>query len=72
MSNMDQKRVHKFLCTKCQYVYNPSEGGGTAPANTAFESLPADWVCPKCSASAMEFKKKYEVVYIDIKTESSS
>lgn len=66
MSKTGQKQVHKFLCTKCQYVYDPSKGGGSAPANTAFESLPGNWTCPNCNVTSMEFKKKYEVVNIDV------
>ena len=65
MANEGQKRVHKFICTKCQYVYDPSQGGGSASPNTAFESLPMDWTCPNCNVGSAEFKKKYEVVFID-------
>lgn len=62
---MGKKPVHKFLCTKCQYIYDPRKGGGTAPPNSAFEYLPSDWVCPNCGASSAEFRKKYEVVEIE-------
>jgi len=63
---MAKKRLHKFLCTKCQFVYDPSQGGGEAAPNTPFEKLPENWVCPKCGASQIDFRKKYEVVYVDM------
>lgn len=43
----------------CGYVYDPAEGD--APHNiaigTAFEDLPADWVCPKCGAEKEYFER---------------
>ena len=49
----------KYECDPCGYVYDPAEGDseGGVPAGTAFEDLPADWVCPICGASKDEFKK---------------
>lgn len=49
----------KYECTICGYVYDPSQGdleNNIAPG-TAFEDLPADWVCPVCGASKDEFQK---------------
>jgi rubredoxin len=40
----------KYVCGTCGYVYDPAAGdsdGGIAPG-TAFEDIPADWVCPVC------------------------
>ncbi len=62
---MGTKQVHKFLCTKCGYIYDPRKGGGKGEPNTAFEYLPDDWTCPECEADMAQFKKKYEVVEID-------
>ncbi len=62
---MTKKAVHKFLCTKCGYIYDPREGSGSAAPNTAFEYIPEDWTCPECKADQTEFKKKYEVVEIE-------
>jgi rubredoxin len=50
--------VKKYACTVCGYVYDPSRGD---PANgiqsgTAFEDLPANWVCPICGAEKTEFE----------------
>lgn len=51
--------MQKYICTVCGYIYDPAEGdpdGGIEPG-TAFEALPADWVCPVCQAGKDEFKK---------------
>lgn len=43
----------------CGYVYDPAEGDAEhhVDAGTAFEDLPADWVCPKCGAEKEYFEK---------------
>ena len=48
----------KYKCTLCKYVYDPEEGDPDAgvPPGTAFEDLPADWLCPLCGASVEMFK----------------
>ena len=49
--------MKKYECDTCGYVYDPAVGdldGGIAPG-TAFEDLPADWVCPLCGASKEDF-----------------
>jgi len=43
--------MDKYECP-CGYVYDPAEGdpdNGIEPG-TPFESLPDDWVCPRCEA----------------------
>ena len=62
---MAKRKVHKFSCSKCNYVYDPRKGGGTAAPNSPFEELPVTWVCPECGAKFSDFRKKYEVVEID-------
>ena len=55
--------MDKYVCDKCGYVYNPSDGDASAgiPAGTAFESLPDSWVCPMCKeASKSTFYKVAE------------
>ena len=40
--------MKKYVCNVCGYVYDPAAGdpdSGIAPG-TAFEDIPADWVCP--------------------------
>lgn len=42
--------MQKWICTVCQYIYDPAVGdedNGIAPG-TSFEDLPDDWVCPEC------------------------
>ncbi len=42
--------MKKYVCDPCGYEYDPAVGdpdNGIA-AGTAFEDLPADWVCPLC------------------------
>lgn len=49
----------KYRCTVCGYIYDPVKGddeSGIKPG-TAFEDLPADWVCPICGASKEQFEK---------------
>lgn len=49
--------MKKYKCRLCGYIYDPTKGdpdNGVA-AGTAFEDLPADWVCPECGAAKDEF-----------------
>ena len=49
--------MKKYKCTVCGYIYDPAKGdpeNGVKPG-TAFESLPANWVCPECGAAKSEF-----------------
>ena len=51
--------MDKYECQICGYIYDPALGdpdNGVAPG-TAFESLPADWVCPQCGAGKELFEK---------------
>ena len=52
-------KIDKYECDVCGYVYDPADGdpdNGVA-AGTAFEDVPAEWVCPVCGASKNEFSK---------------
>jgi rubredoxin len=44
--------MHDYQCGVCGYLYEPAKGDPDAniPPNTAFNHLPADWVCPICKA----------------------
>lgn len=47
----------KYVCDICGYEYDPAVGdtdNGVAPG-TAFENLPADWVCPLCGVGKEDF-----------------
>lgn len=51
--------MKKYVCSVCGYVYDPEKGdpdSGTKPG-TAFEQLPADWLCPVCGAEKGAFKE---------------
>ena len=48
----------KYRCLVCGYIYDPAIGdplAGIAPG-TAFEDLPADWVCPPCGVGKEMFE----------------
>ena len=49
--------MKSYKCGICGYIYEPSQGDPEhgIPAGTAFENLPADWVCPVCGAAKEEF-----------------
>lgn len=54
--------MKKYVCVICGYVYDPAAGdsdNGIAPG-TAFEDLPADWVCPLCGVGKEDFKEAEE------------
>ena len=49
--------MKKYVCDLCGYVYDPAKGdpdNGVKPG-TAFEDLPASWVCPECGADKSNF-----------------
>jgi rubredoxin len=54
--------MDKYVCTVCGYIYDPKKGDPTSsiPPGTAFEDLPADWLCPECGASKDQFEKMLE------------
>ena len=52
--------MDKYICETCGYEYEQQvrdPDNGIAPG-TAFEDLPADWVCPLCGVGKDEFKKE--------------
>ena len=51
------RSMKKHVCDACGYVYDPKEGdpdNGVKPG-TAFESIPASWVCPLCKQTKDQF-----------------
>ena len=50
--------MKRYVCTVCGYVYDEAGGvpGAGIPAGTAWESLPANWVCPVCGAAKAAFR----------------
>ena len=53
----EEYQMKKYVCGVCGYVYDPAQGDpdGKVPPGTAFENLPADWVCPVCGAAKDQF-----------------
>ena len=47
--------MDKYLCTVCQYIYDPAENG-----NVSFTDLEEDWVCPLCGVGKEDFEKVEE------------
>jgi len=57
--NLKNSFMDKYICTVCDYVYDPELGdpeNGIEPG-TSFEDLPEDWVCPLCGVGKEEFEK---------------
>lgn len=52
--------MEKYVCTVCNYVYDPAEGDldNDVKAGTAFADIPDDWVCPICGVSKSEFEQE--------------
>ena len=51
--------MQKYRCTVCGYIYDPEKGdpdNGVNPG-TAFENIPATWVCPECGVPKDMFEK---------------
>jgi rubredoxin len=58
MRSFRRQRMTKYICSVCDYVYDPEVGdpdNGIEPG-TAFEDLPDDWVCPECGVEKEEFE----------------
>ncbi len=51
--------MKKYLCL-CGYEYDPSVGDpdNGVPANTAWEDVPEDWVCPICGMGKEVFTEE--------------
>jgi len=54
-----EKKMGKWKCTVCGYIYDPEEGDSDAgiEPGTSFEDLPDDWVCPDCGVGKDLFEK---------------
>ena len=49
--------MKKYVCDVCGYIYDPAKGdpdNGVKPG-TAWEDVPANWVCPDCGAGKLDF-----------------
>ena len=51
--------MKKYVCDVCGYIYDPAKGdidSGVKPG-TAWEDVPANWVCPDCGAEKADFSE---------------
>ena len=50
--------MQSWICTVCQYVYDPSQGDpvNEVPAGVSFEELLEDWKCPVCKVAKSFFE----------------
>ena len=48
----------KYRCLVCGYEYDPAAGDpdNGVPAGTAWEQVPATWVCPACGVGKDQFE----------------
>lgn len=49
--------MQKYICNTCGYIYDPAQGdpdSGIA-AQTPFEKIPENWVCPICGVGKSDF-----------------
>ena len=49
--------MKQYQCEVCGYIYDPAQGDpdNNVPANTPFDKLPPEWVCPICGAAQDQF-----------------
>jgi rubredoxin len=54
------KTMEKYVCTVCQYIYDPAFGDPSAgiEPGVLFEDLPEDWVCPVCGVGKDQFVRE--------------
>ena len=59
-SKKEEKKMEKYVCTLCGYIYDPEKGDPDSgiKQGTPFEELPDDWVCPVCGADKSQFEKE--------------
>ena len=50
--------MQKYVCGVCGYIYDPEKGDSGVSPGVAFESVPADWICPVCGAEKSKFVPK--------------
>lgn len=56
--NITIKIMKKYICTVCQWVYDPAIGDPESGivAGTPFEDIPEDWTCPLCGVGKEDFE----------------
>jgi rubredoxin len=55
---MSTTPLKTFLCIVCGYVYDEAEGDPEhgLKAGTPWADVPADWTCPECGVSKVDFE----------------
>ncbi len=56
----EKQTMAKWVCNVCGYVYDPEVGDpdNGVEAGTAWEDVPADWVCPLCGVGKDDFSEE--------------
>lgn len=51
--------MSKWECSVCGWIYDPAQGepGQGVKPGTAFEDVPADFVCPECGVGKDMFEE---------------
>ncbi|THB75474.1 MAG: rubredoxin [Gammaproteobacteria bacterium] len=51
--------MKKYKCDVCGYVYDPEQGDpdNGVDLGTAWEDVPAGWICPLCGVGKDEFSE---------------
>lgn len=54
--------MNQYICSICGYIYDPEIGDedNKVEAETPFEDISDDWVCPSCSATKESFEEIIE------------
>lgn len=47
--------MKKYICDVCGWEYDPAQGAEGVAVGTAWEDIPADFVCPLCGVGKDEF-----------------
>jgi rubredoxin-NAD+ reductase len=50
--------MKKYTCDVCGWEYDPAQGAEGIAAGTAWENVPADFVCPLCGVGKDEFSEE--------------
>jgi flavin reductase (DIM6/NTAB) family NADH-FMN oxidoreductase RutF/rubredoxin len=61
--NPGDKKMSKYRCTVCEYIYDPEIGDPDSGVNpgTPFEEVPDDWLCPICGVGKDKFEEIKEL-----------
>jgi len=48
-----------YMCDVCGWIYDPAVGDpeNGVPADTPWEEVPDDWVCPECGVGKESFSE---------------